>query len=219
MQQESKTKIYDIKYSGDVIEGQENMIMSARKFKHPHTRETITYSAYMNYVEKGEAKHPEEIFATRIKYTMDVEDDNGIITRYKFDKNINPKGYYDVEVIDPNEEKIDWSQFEPKNLKPFPKQEDLPLSKRIYPEPYTGDEISYQVYMRHVREDEKVPTPQELYDKKLIRNPKQLRKNQKDLPNSKQLYVHFENGFAEYVGYGTYMKLVNEKSYTHPDKI
>jgi len=208
----------DIIYSEDVIGGQEDLPLSKRKYKHPITKEPISYTNYMTYVEKGEAKHPEELFNIYVGYTQEVTDEKGVTTIYKFDKRINPNGPFSVEIIDPNGGE-EWKKWEPENLEPIPNQEHLVMSKRKFYEPYTGDHISYSSYIRQVKEDNSLPTPQELYDKRLIRNPKKLRENQKDIPNSKQLYVINENGYPEYISYSSYMKLVTKKKYKHPDKI
>ena len=217
---EEISKIQDIEYLGEVVLGQEDLPFSQRKYIHPETKEHTTYSTYMKFVEEGKALHPEVLFSKRIKYTLSVQKPNGDVIYYKYDERKNSNGPYEVETEFADDGNEEWRQYEPSNLKSIEGQENMPLSKRKYLEPYTGDEISYSVYMRHVREDETVPHPMELDNPLLVRNPKKLRANQKDLPNSKQLYIHPE-GVQEfgYIGYGTYMKLVNDGKAIHPDKI
>ncbi len=92
-----------------------------------------------------------------LKYTQEfVDEDTGVKVVWHFDKTKYPNGPYKVEQFFPANFKDDVTLLEEK-------QKNMPLTKRKYYHPETGDLIGYTSYMSYVKAG-KAPPPEKMYE-------------------------------------------------------
>jgi hypothetical protein len=84
-------------------------------------------------------------------YTQEFVCPWGVKTTYFYDKNKFPNGPIKVEIEYPKTWKSDSEELDER-------QKDMPITKRKYYHPETGDLVGYSTYMKFVNEN-KAPHP------------------------------------------------------------